>query len=107
MEQREIVIDESGRIQYLKHEGESALIDGGTSTTRRASRIHPRRLSLRVAFYALRLFGDEGPLAAWTRVWRCDWMIDLALSGGPIDGPYRSRAEAIAVEEKFVLEAML
>lgn len=104
--QREIVIDECGRVQFLKHEAQAQLIVGGSSTTCRASRIHPRRFSLRVAFYALRLFGDVGPLAAWTRAWRCDWMVDLALSGGPVSGPYRSRAEAIEFEEEYVLGAL-
>lgn len=83
------------------------VLECGKSETRRASWIVPTRLSLRVAFFLLRsMFGDRGRVAEFTRGWRCDWTVDLRLSGGPVVTGFSSRESAVEYEIKYVLGAM-
>jgi hypothetical protein len=43
------------------------------------------------------LCSDESKVAAWTRVWRCQWKV---LIDGKSYGPFSSRSDAIAFEEE-------
>lgn len=103
----DIVIDESGEVRFLSHAGDEATAQlafalGGS--TRRASHILPEGRLQRLAFRLIRLAGDSGSLAAWTRSWRCRWVVDLSPSGGGLEGPFCSRAEAIEFEHDWLLE---
>jgi hypothetical protein len=65
----------------------------------RASHVEPVNHLLRVLFRILRRWAaDTGPIAGWTRTWRCHWKADLGVSGGPVLGPYKNRGVAIAAE---------
>lgn len=66
----------------------------GRSTKRRASHIEPCSPALRVAFHAVRWFGERA--VAWTRSWPCLWRVRIV--GGPTFGEYRDRSAAIAAE---------
>lgn len=106
MREIEIVIDESGVARFLSHEAdevtrELACALGGS--TRRASHVVPRSMFLRLAFRLFRLAGDTGLLAAWTRGWSCDWVVDLSPSGGGLEGPFSCRSEAIDFEQQWLV----
>lgn len=63
----------------------------------RVSRIVPTSFFLMIAFYAVRgICSDESRLAAWTRVWRCQWKV---LIDGNSYGPFESREDAITFEK--------
>lgn len=63
----------------------------------RVSRIVPTSGILMIAFYVIRgLCSDESKIAAWTRVWRCQWKV---LIDGKSYGPFSSRADAISFEK--------
>jgi hypothetical protein len=71
----------------------------GVLSTRRASHVEPINGLLRRLFHAIRRrVSDKSRLAAWTRRWPCLWRVDLALSGGPILGPFTDRNSAINAE---------
>jgi len=96
-------IDEAGGVSFLADEAAAGLLDLGDVTTRRASWIVPESLPLRWLFRMLRLAGDESRLAAWTRTWRCRWMVDLSPSGWNVWlGPYGRRADALAAEHEWL-----
>ena len=64
---------------------------------KRVSRIVPTNGFLMIAFYVIRgLCSDESKVAAWTRVWRCQWKV---LIDGKSYGPFSSRSDAIAFEK--------
>ena len=104
--ERTIQIQTDGTISYLDS-AELRFIEESASVSlvskRRASQVHPTNGRLRFAFYALRLlFGENGRVGDWTRVWQCSWTIDLALSGGPVIGPFDQRSKAIEAEEAWL-----
>lgn len=78
--------------------------------TERVSVIVPQNPVLHCAFAVLRAFAaEDGPLAAWTRCWRCLWMVRI---DGQAHGPFGDRAEAIRFEKALIqrlekLEAFL
>lgn len=64
---------------------------------KRVSCIVPTNGFLMVAFYVIRgLCSDESKVAAWTRVWRCQWKV---LIDGKSYGPFSNRADAIVFEK--------
>jgi hypothetical protein len=90
-------IDEGGRVEFIATQGESACLQlEGAMTKRRASHVEPINPFVRLAFYALRVLGDETRAAGWTRRWGCLWRVRII--GGPTFGSYRSRQRAIAAE---------
>ena len=96
------MIGNDGQIRFLTHDATSPILKGGR--TRRASWIVPKRISLRIAFYLIRfLFGDNGRMAAFTRGWSCNWMVDLRVSRGPVVTGFSCRKAAVEFEERFVL----
>ena len=92
-------IENNGSVVFLKSP-RTAGFDLGPSITKRASHVYPARLSLRLAFKALRrLFGDTGRVAEATRGWKTLWMADMRPTGGPIlPGRWADRHEAINAE---------
>jgi len=96
-------VTESGELRFLATDGAAPLAELGTATRRRASRVEPVNWWLRVAFRLIRRrVADDSRLAAFTRRWRCRWRADLALSGGPVLGPFGERADAIAAEVEWL-----
>lgn len=65
-------IDRAGVIRFIYRDDLAELIDHGPATTRRASHVEPA--------------AGGG------------WSADLAPSGGPVLGPFRLRADALAAE---------
>lgn len=96
------MISADGSIKYLNDANLEPLELVGVASKRRASHVHPVNKFLRVAFYGLRLFGDNSSAAKWTRSWGCHWLVDLALSGGPVLGPFVERSKAIEAEERWL-----
>lgn len=73
-------IDPRGRLTLVYLDRLAELLEHGLATVRRASHVEP------------------GPAGGWT--------VDLSPSQGPVLGPYRLRAQALAVEAGW-LEARL
>ena len=100
---RRIEVDTCGG--RLLSDRPTALAETLGGRQRRAARIMPERLSLRLAFAGLRCLVSEGSTVAdWTRTWRCRWVVDLRLSGGGRLGPYDSRDAAREAELGWLRE---
>lgn len=71
---REIVLhfDDAGRLQFVWSDDARELLSLGNATINRASHVEPTA--------------------------DCRWTADLAPIGGPVLGPFESRAEALAAE---------
>ena len=68
--------------------------------TRRVSTIVPQNVLLRCTFAVLRsLVADSSRVAAWTRTWRCVWLVRIARA---TYGPFRNRSEAIKFEKGLI-----
>jgi hypothetical protein len=68
-----------------------------SKTKQRVSRIVPTSWVLALAFYSVRaLSKDESRLAAWTRLWRCEWTV--VIDGIKYPG-FTCRSAAIAFEK--------
>lgn len=79
----------------------------GASVTgkRRASHVYPSDPFLEALFRLVRkIFGDDGPMAQWTRGWNCRWYVDLRPVGGKTMGLFSKRATAIAYEQQWLLD---
>ena len=74
----QVKIREDGSIAWL---GDLPLKLPGRKFTKRYSEIVPVRLDLFVLFRLLRLFGERGKAAAWTRAWRCQWRMKILSTG--------------------------
>jgi len=109
MQERTLVFNSDGSMRFLAHDELTCLEQSGSTAKRRASHVEPKRLVLRVAFHMLRrMFGESGTVAAFTRVWPCEWVVDLRPSNGPrLDGPFADRATAIEAEERWLSENYL
>ncbi|MHB8974281.1 MAG: hypothetical protein ACYC3X_29360 [Pirellulaceae bacterium] len=98
-----VTFDEHGNIQCLKCPELAFLASLGPARHHRASHVVPVNRLLRGLFHTLRNFcTDDSPLAEFTRRWPCRWQADLALSDGPVLGPFARRKEAIAAEVAWV-----
>lgn len=72
------------------------------SRKKRVSHIIPQPLFLRVLFIVLRLIvSDHSTVAAWTRRWRCPWLIYIERKAY---GPFRCRTSAIEFEKQKIVE---
>lgn len=94
-----ISIDENGDATFLLNDFTRELVGSG-SVTRRASHVEPCNVALRVIFHSLRyLFGEYGKVSQFTRLWRCNWRVNLSPVNGPVlPGAWRDRAQAIDAE---------
>jgi hypothetical protein len=99
-----ITIDQDGNARQLIGESMPSLIGSlGDVTLRRASHVEPVNPMLRVAFYALRIFGDGGKLAGFTRSWACQWQVNLSPIGlGLLPMTYHNRQSAIDAEIDYL-----
>jgi hypothetical protein len=121
-----VTYDEHGNLEYIKTEGDDALLELGEVVTRRASHVEPVNIILRVLFHILRtVVSDKSAAAAWTRVWPCLWRVNTAPVGGPVlrlkhlppddaffvnsedIAVWRNRQDAIDAEIKFLNEWFL
>lgn len=68
---------------------------------RRVSHVEPVNPLLRRLFHAIRRrVADDSALAEFTRRWPCCWQ--ARVFDGPVLGPFRRRADAIAAEIEFL-----
>jgi hypothetical protein len=80
-----VTIDEEGEMTYLATDSADIFMACGETITRRASHVEPATPWPRIAFHILRRFvTDKSSIAAWTRLWTCDWRINTAPIGGPV-----------------------
>jgi hypothetical protein len=86
-----------GRMTYLLTKA-APRIEG--AVIRRASFVEPVNVYLRLTFHAIRkLVIDDSQIAAWTRLWNCEWRVNMAPVGGPIlPTTYYDRKQAINAE---------
>lgn len=67
---------------------------------KRVSRVLPTGRFQRVCFLVLRaVVSDESKAAEWTRVWRCQWNVQI---DNESHGPFDSRSAAILFEKEFI-----
>ncbi len=96
-------VSPTGEITFLDKPETEALKSGGAATKRRASHVEPCRRPYRWAFHGLRkLFGEEGAVGAFTRLWPVYWRVNMGPSGGPVFGRFADRAEAIGAEVEWL-----
>ena len=107
MEQEIIItVDSAGTVTHLVDHPLTEYPE--TATVARASHIEPLDPTLFLAFRLIRwVFGDESKMADWTRTWKCLWSVDLSPVGGPTNYPFRTRAEAIEYEIKWLNQNFL
>ena len=94
------VIDSVGDCRYLVTEAAGVLQFEEKPPKIRASHVEPCNCILRGIFHTLRYAaGDKGWLAGFTRVWPCEWRINLGpIGGGILPIRYRDRIKAIDAE---------
>ena len=97
------VDDSNGNTKFLVNDLSRSFLDD-FSVIQRASHVEPVNGILRIVFYALRaMFGEYGSMARFTRLWPCQWRVNLS----PVEGPilstvYRDRARAIDAEVSWL-----
>lgn len=90
-----------GKVRKLATDKDRARLG---AAVRRASRVEPQSFWLRLLFLSLRRwFGDNGRVAAWTRTWPCRWRARMLLLDRPILGPFKTRQEALEVENAWLI----
>jgi hypothetical protein len=98
-----ITIDTGGDLLFIDSLSADIFKELGTARTRRASFVEPYRLGYRTMFHLLRLFGDNGRIAQWTREWSIVWRVNMGPIGGPILlESFNNRQQAIAAEIEAV-----
>lgn len=105
MEAMVVHITEDGTIRFLVNENTSAFLENG-AVIRRASHVEPVSIPLRYVFHSLRsIFGEKGWMVDFTRIWPCEWRINLAPINGPVlSQTYYKRAAAINAEIEWLNE---
>jgi hypothetical protein len=95
--------DSNGDVSFLVNDASASFLDE-SSVIRRASHVLPRNAMLRGLFKAIRaMVRDNSPVAAWTRLWTCKWIVDLSPVNGPIlPELYSNRFDAIAAEVEWL-----
>ena len=92
--------------RYLPGGGVRTLYPPGDESNgplhRRASRVEPCCPPLRWLFRLIRLFGDQHPLARWTRSWRCYWRVRMLLGNRAMLGPFPRRDAALQAEHDWL-----
>jgi len=103
-----IRVGPDGTVTVIGHADQDARMVaalGQPVTVRRGGHVVPSQRPLRWLFKAVRrLGGRSARVRAWTRTWPVAWVADLAVSGGPVLGPFDDRAAAIAAEERWLAE---
>jgi hypothetical protein len=102
-----LTVDSNGDIKFLVSPLSQGFLDSD-SVVRRASHVEPRNIILRCVFHTLRLFGDTGRIADWTRCWNIDWRVNLSPVNGPIlPITFTNRQTAIDFEVNWLEENFL
>jgi hypothetical protein len=81
---QKLVIDNAGTITLIYADDLQAVMETGTVTIRRASHVEPM----------------DGGAMGW-------WSADLSPVGGPVLGPFKTRAEALAAEVEYLEREVL
>lgn len=93
----QITIETDGQIRFVNKPELAAAFGPETLTRRRASHVEPAQRVLRALFRLLRAHcQDDGPVAAFTRRWPCQWQVSIC--DGPTFGPFAQRTAAIDAE---------
>jgi hypothetical protein len=98
-----VITIEDGVTRFLVNETTEPFLTED-ATVRRASHVEPTGKVARFVFHTLRrMFGEKGIMAEFTRMWPCNWRVNLAPTGGPIlAGTWRDRKLAIAAEIEYL-----
>ena len=102
-----IIVHPDGRVTVVAHadlDADRLSALGEVEVVRRGGYVVPAHPLRRAAFRLVRRFGRSPRVVAWTRTWRGPWLVDLAPSGGPVLGPFPTRAEAVIAEEEWLAE---
>lgn len=103
MTNTEISIAPDGTLRFVVSKELEGLLTAEATVTR-ASHVEPVRPVLRTVFHFLRSrFNEYGWVAAFTRLWPCEWRINLGPIGrGILHQTYQNRQEAIDAEIKYL-----
>jgi hypothetical protein len=102
-----LTVDSNGDIKFLVSPLSEGFLDSD-STVKRASHVEPWNPFIRCVFHTLRLFGDTGRVADWSRRWSIDWRVNLSPVNGPIlPITFTNRATAIEFEVKWLEDNFL
>ena len=102
-----VIVRPDGSVTAIAHattDGRRLASLGDVRRVRRGGHVVPAAWWRRAAFRLIRrTFAESSPVAEWTRRWPGEWLTDLRVSGGPVLGPFETRAEAIRAEEEHML----
>ncbi len=95
-----------GRMTYLLTKA-APRIEG--AVIRRASHVIPKNVYLRLTFRAIRkLVADDSRIAAWSRTWPCEWIVDMSpVGGGILIQRFENREAAIDAEVEALNEIFI
>lgn len=100
-----LTIDENGDQVFLKTDSADVFLEQGEVITKRASHVFPELFWKRLAFRILRILGDRGRVAQWTRTWQGPWLVDTKPTAGVVlSGRWMNRQDAIDAEVIFLNE---
>jgi hypothetical protein len=101
--QNEISIAPDGTLRFVVSKELEGLLTEDAEV-KRASHVEPVNPYLRRVFHFLRShFNEYGWVAAFTRLWPCEWRINLGPIGqGILYQTYRNRSEAIDAEVEWL-----
>ena len=98
-----------GAVQFIYHPNDQIVREvinslGTVRGDKRAGYVWPLSGTLCVAFRLLRkAFGSRGPVADWTRSWRCRWIVVNADTMTSLPGIYDSHNAAVETEIRWSL----
>ena len=98
-----------GSVQFVYHPNDQIAREvinslGTVLSDKRAGYVWPLSGTLRVAFRLLRkAFGSQGPVADWTRSWRCRWIVVNADTMTPLPGVYDTHTAGVEAEVRWSL----
>jgi hypothetical protein len=103
-----VIVDKDGQVTAIAHDSDLPLLEsvlGPIEARQRGGHVIPAAPVKRWAFRLLRKPGIPS-IAAWTRRWRGQWVVDLTVSGGSVLGPFATRLMAIEAEESWLAEKL-
>lgn len=103
-----IAIDKNGRV--CTFQGDFPFLEREIRKigVRRISHVVPENVFLRAVFMILRkLFSDNHPVAAWTRKWKCSWLVIMEEPRKKVYGPFCDRKKAIEFERELFISTLM